>query len=141
MSAPFRIRRRDVGVMKADRGSGEGVKDYLERLMKMIPGEVVGLYLIGSSPIPEGQRVVLLIWSVVCLVGVVIVRAFGTADPEKNQPLQRGSVLISSVAFVIWLYVLGGVFKLYGLHLPYIGTLLMLVWTFFVPYFYKGTPD
>ncbi len=109
--------------------------------MKMIPAEVVGLYLIGSSIVPGDQRVGLLVWSIVCLIAVVVVRIYGTVDPQKNQPPQWGVVLISSVAFVIWLYVLGGVFKLYGLHLPYIGTLLMLVWTFFVPIFYKGTLD
>jgi hypothetical protein len=141
MSAPFRIRRPDAGVMEVARGKSETFKDYLERLIKMIPGEVVGLYLIGSGFIPEGQGVALLVWSIICLIGVVTVRVYGTTDAEKNLPPQWGAVLISSVAFVIWLYSLGGVFKLYGLHVAYVGSLLVLAWTFFVPIFYKGTLD
>lgn len=141
MSAPFRIRRPDAGAMEVARGRSEMFKDYLERLIKMIPGEVVGLYLIGSGLIPEGERFGLLAWSIICLIGVVMVRAYGTTDAEKNLPPQWGAVLISSVAFVIWLYSLGGVFKLYGLHVAYVGSLLVLAWTFFVPIFYKGTLD
>jgi hypothetical protein len=141
MSAPFRIRRRDVGARAVSRGSGEEFKSYLERLVKMIPAEVVGLYLIGSGIIPEGQRVGLLVWSIVCLIAVVVVRAYGTADPEKSQTPQWSTVLISSGAFVIWLYSLGGPFEPFGWHVPYIGSLLVLAWTFIVPILYKGTPD
>ena len=139
MSAPFRIRRSGVRPTAVSRESGEEFKGYLERLVKMIPAEVVGLYLIGSGIIPEGQRVGLLVWSIVCLIGVVVVRAYGTADPEKNQTPQWSSVLISSGAFVIWLYSLGGPFEPFGWHVPFIGSLLVLVWTFFVPIVYKGT--
>lgn len=46
MSAPFRIIQ--TGVKKSN-GISEDFKNYLSRLMKMIPGEVVGLYLIGSG--------------------------------------------------------------------------------------------
>ena len=141
MSAPFRIRRSDVGAREVSRESGEEFKGYLERLVKMIPAEVVGLYLIGSGIIPEGQRVGLLVWSIVCLIAVVVVRAYGTADSKKNLPAQWITVLISSGAFVIWLYSLGGPFESLRWHVPYIGSLLVLAWTFFVPIFYKGTPD
>ncbi len=141
MSAPFRIRRPDAGAMEVSLGRSKTFKDYLERLIKMIPGEVVGLYLIGSGLIPVGERFGLLAWSIICLIGVVVIRVYGTTDAEKNLPPQWGAVLISSVAFVIWLYSLGGVFKLYGLHVAYVGSLLVLAWTFFVPIFYKGTLD
>jgi hypothetical protein len=141
MSAPFRTRRSGVRATAVSPGSGGEFKGYLERLVKMIPVEVVGLYLIGSGIIPEGQRVGLLVWSIVCLIAVVVVRAYGTADPQKSQTPQWSVVLISSGAFVIWIYSLGGPFKLYALHVPFIGSLLVLAWTFFVPIFYKGTPD
>ena len=50
-------------------------------------------------------------------------------------------VAISSVAFVIWVYSLGGPFAVFNLYVPYIGSLLVLAWTFFVPTFYKGPQD
>jgi hypothetical protein len=141
MSAPFRIRRPDTGVKAAAVERAENLDFYLDRLLKMIPAEVVSLYLVGSGFIPEGQTIVLTIWAVVCLVGVVAVRAYGTTDPVENKPPDWVHVAISSVAFVIWVYSLGGPFEAQGLAVPYIGSLLVLAWTFFVPIFYKGPSD
>jgi hypothetical protein len=141
MSAPFRIRRPDTGVKAVALGPEEGFKFYLDRLFKMIPAEVVSLYLVGSGFIPEAQAVALLIWAVVCLIGVVAVRAYGTTDPAENKPPDWVHVAISSVAFVIWVYSLGGPFAAFKLYVPYIGSLLVLAWTFFVPIFYKGPAD
>jgi hypothetical protein len=141
MSAPFRIRRPDTGVKAAAVGRAENFDFYLDRLLKMIPAEVVSLYLVGSGFIPEGQGIVLTIWAVICLIGVVALRAYGTTDPVEKKPPDWVHVAISSIAFVIWVYSLGGPFKAQGLAVPYIGSLLVLAWTFFVPMFYKGPAD
>ena len=141
MTAPLRIRRPDKGVREVAREGGEDFKFYLDRLVKLIPGEVVGLYLIGSGFIPKGQAIIQVIWSVICLLGVVALKAYGTTDPQKNEPPDWVHVGISSVSFVIWVYTLGGPFAAYSLAVPYIGSLLVLAWTFFVPIFYKGPPE
>jgi hypothetical protein len=142
MAAPLRIiRRAPTGV-----GVGAGVapapqqefKDYLERLTKMIPGEVIGLYLVGSGLIPKDQNIGLLVWSLVCLAAVVVVRAFGTADPAAKKGPSWIQVGIAAVAFVVWLYSMGGPFVAFGLYVPYVGSLLVLAWSFFVPYLYQG---
>jgi hypothetical protein len=133
MSALYRISRTD--------GKPDSFKNYLSRLMKMIPSEVVGFYLVGSGIIPDNQHVGLLIFSIICLFGVIAIRRWGTADPENNLAPQWSAVAISTIAFVIWIYSLGGVFKFYGLHVPWIGSLLVMVWTFFIPIFYKGSKD
>jgi hypothetical protein len=119
----------------------EGFKSYLERLLKMIPGEVISLYMVGSGLIPTEQPVVLASWAAVCLAGVVFIRIYGTADAQANKPTDWVHVAISSVAFAIWAYSMGGPFEAFGLHIPYIGSLLVLAWTFFVPVFYKGPAD
>lgn len=141
MSAPFRIRRPDTGRKGVARKPEEDFKFYLDRLMRMIPGDAVGLYLVGSGLVPEGQRVGLAIWTVVCLIGAILIRVYGTTDPERNKPPDWVHVGISSVAFVIWVYTLGGAFAAFDLHVPWIGSLLVLAWTFFVPIIYKGPVD
>ncbi len=143
MSAPYRISRArpasDVSALDvtAD-GGAQDFKSYLDRLMKMIPGEVIGLYLVGNGFIPSTQNVVLAVWAVVCLAGVVAVKALGTADSANGLPPDWIHVGISSVSFVIWVYTMGGPFAAWGLWVPYIGSLMVLAWTFFVPLFYKG---
>jgi hypothetical protein len=141
MSAPFRIQRLDREAVPVARRRQEEFKFYLDRLLKMIPGEVVALYLVGSGLIPEGESIATVVWAVVCLIGVIVVRVYGTTDPENSKPPDWVHVTISCVAFVIWVYSMGGPFAEYGLYIPYIGSLLVLVWTFFVPIFYKGPAD
>jgi hypothetical protein len=138
MAAPFRIRRRDEGVRALASTPTEEFKFYLDRLMKMIPGDAVGLYMIGSGFIPAGQAIGLVIWTVICLVYVVLIKAYGTADPDRDESPDWVHVAISAIAFVIWVYTLGGPFAVFNLGVPYIGSLLVLAWTFFIPIFYKG---
>jgi hypothetical protein len=138
MSAPYRMRRPDVGVRPVSRTQGEEVKDYLDRLMKVIPAEVVGLYLVGSGFIPRGQAAGLIAWFGFCLVAVIVVRTFGNADPARNEAPQSVPIAISVVAFVIWAYTLGGPFGAMHLAVPWVGSLLVLAWSFVIPFFYKG---
>ncbi len=140
MAAPFRIRRpvpKNAVAATAAAGT-ESFNAYLERLLKMIPAEVISLYLVGSGLIPADQRIALLVWSVLCLAGLLVIRAYGTADRLRNLPTDWVHVAISALAFVIWVYSLGGPFEAFGLYIPYVGSLLVLAWTFFVPLFYKG---
>ena len=140
MSAPFRITRPDAAKAQAVTAAGgeETFKFYLDRLLKMIPAEVIGLYLVGSGVIPHDQTAGLAIWAVVCLIGLFAVRIYGTSDPAASLPPDWTHIIISAVAFVIWVYSLGGPFQDAGLYVPWIGSLAILAWTFFVPIFYQG---
>jgi hypothetical protein len=138
---PYRIRRPEARVGFADNGAAPAdaeFRNYLDRLVRMIPSEVVGLYLVGRGVIPPEERTSHLVWPVVCLVGLVALRVYGTRDPEARKPAQWPAVAIASVAFVIWVYTLGGPFEILGVYKPYLGSLMVLTWTFFVPIFYRG---
>jgi hypothetical protein len=143
MTAPFRVYSRPTGIKSvATHGrTDEELRFYVQRLIKLIPAEVVGLYLCGNGFIPNEYHIAHILWSCVCLVAVLVVRVWGTSDPEYGQGPQWLGVLISSLAFVIWLYTIGGPFALYGIQIPWLGSLLVLSFTFFVPYFYKGSAE
>ncbi|MEK8169257.1 hypothetical protein NKH77_04080 [Streptomyces sp. M19] len=66
-------------------GSGlVGVDGYQDRLMKMLPADVVSLYLVGSGVVPGGHRVALAVWSGVCCCAVIVVRVLGTGTPRAT---------------------------------------------------------
>jgi hypothetical protein len=132
MYAPFRIESPQL------RGGNDSLKEYLGRLLKMIPGEVVGVYMIGVGIVPDTNRAALAVWAAICLVLVIIVRIYGTGDPKAKLPPQPFPVFVSAVAFVIWVYSLGGPFAKFGLYVPYYGSLAVLLWSFVIPIFYKG---
>jgi hypothetical protein len=136
MAAPYRITRPAVVAVATT--ASDALKQYLERLLKLIPAEVVTLYLFGVGLIPATRGVLLICWAVFCLLAVVLVRAYGTADGPRGVPPQWGAVGLSCVAFVIWVYTLGGPFKTYDLHDPIVGSLLVAGFTFVVPYLYRG---
>jgi hypothetical protein len=130
------MRIEQPSAVRAAATGQEQVKYYLDRLLKMIPAEVISLYLIGQGVVPTENMIAGFVWAAVCLIGVVALRAWGTADQRANKPTDWVHVIISSVAFVIWVYTLGGPFAQAGIQLPWLGSLVVLAWTFFVPFFY-----
>ena len=143
MSAPFRIQRPDaVGAQTVSTvaGTSDSVGFYMDRLLKMIPAEVVSLYVVGIGLIPKETATYLAVWSVICFIGLFVVRIWGTGDSKANLPPDWVHIIISAVAFIIWVYSLGSlsIFGALGIADPVIGSLLILAWTFFVPIFYKG---
>ena len=112
---------------------------YFDRLVKLIPAEVVAIYLVGIGIIPADQKPAFAIWAAVCFCLVIVARAYATSDRENNIPPQWPAVIISAISFVIWAYTMPGAFQVYGLAVGYIGSLLVLVWTFLVPYIYRGS--
>jgi hypothetical protein len=135
MAAIFRIQRPPEGVTKVARGDFDF---YFQRLIKMIPGEALGLYTVGVGVIPNDSGASQAAWAFVCLIAVILIRIKETRNPKRHQPTQWPVVAIASGAFLIWVYTLGGPFAFYHVHIPYVGSLLAIAYTFFVPLLYKG---
>jgi hypothetical protein len=137
MPAPYRIAARTEG--RPDRPPATDFRFYLERLLKLIPAEVVALYLVGSGFVPLDERGAALGWTVFCFAGVIAVRAYGTADPPRRP--QWGAVVIAALSFLVWVYSLGGTAARAAGYVPWLGSLLVLAWTFVVPLIYRGDPE
>lgn len=137
MSAPFRI-KKPVPPVKGE--PAEPGDDYAKRLLKMIPAEVVAGYLAGTGVIEGRPQEWLLGWTIFCFGATIVVRAWGTADPQANKGPDWLHVFVSAVAFAIWVYAIGGVFATYGLYDGGLATLMMIAWTLIWPWAYKG-PD
>lgn len=107
---------------------------YLSRLVKLVPAEVVALYLtfkeIASSWLG--------IWAMICLLLVVLVRTLGTR--KTGNPIQILAVVIASISFVLWVYATDGYFLQIKLppNVPGLVSVSIGVWTFVVPFLYKG---
>ncbi len=120
-------------------GKVDDLDAYMQRLIQLIPAEVVALYLaFHSQSDPNGSFS--WYWPIICLVLVVIIRIFGTRKPDGSalsfQPL---AVAIAAVSFVLWIYAIGD--KMAGLAFagePIWISAAIAVWTVVVPYFYKG---
>jgi hypothetical protein len=110
--------------------------EYLSRLMKLLPGEIVALYTLGAALFKDdivGQRFCI----AASLVTLLVLRSLATRSNVTGIP-QWLSVAISAVSFVIWLFVLGGpVESVFNYKMSY-AVFAMALWTTIVPVFYKG---
>lgn len=136
---PLRIIKEPSGALRSTHIDNYSEGDaYLSRLVKMIPSEAIALYLAGSGVIPNESRLGLEVWTSICLCLVLAIRIYGTSDSRSEVPPQWAAVGLSVAAFLIWVYSIGGPFVKLGIHVPYVGSLLIFAWTAFVPLFYRG---
>ena len=106
-------------------------EEFLGRLSKYIPAEIVGLYLAATAPVPktEGGHPTLL-WIIfgVCLLLTPLYMRFVTNDPQKG-PLWT-QVLLATIAFPVWVFAIGGPFALLSWYRGYIATILLVFVSF-----------
>jgi hypothetical protein len=106
---------------------------WLDRVLKLIPSEVTAIYLAGRG---YAKVEIPTIWPVICLLLVFVIRYFGT-QPEGGGRPQLGAILISGIAFVIWVYAMGGQFLSFPVGQD-LASLAVLVFGAVAPIFYKG---
>lgn len=126
---------------------GDPLKAYVERLVKLIPAEVVSLYVAGraliQSSFPQGgdaAQPYWIGWTLFCIVAVVLVRAWATSDAAQRLKPQWGAVAIATVSFVVWVYSLGDVFRAWPFWSELAAGLLVLAWTFIAPWLVRTDP-
>jgi hypothetical protein len=114
------------------------VNDYKERLVKLIPTEIITAYvtikgLVSGSGVQGNKQ--LLIWIV---FGVLLI-----INPLYLYYITRvkkpGQIVFSSIAFVLWVMVIGGTFgNILGFPAEFLGSILLVIYTLFIPFVYKG---
>jgi hypothetical protein len=104
--------------------------DYASRLLKYIPTETVAAYLALSGVVAsaDGNRAVML-WAVF-VFGLLLTPLYLRRVGNVHSWLQLG---ISTAAFVVWVFALGGPWSLLSWYEPYQGTLLLIAFTTTAP--------
>lgn len=106
-------------------------EDFLGRLAKYIPAEIVGLYLAATGPVPktdgDHQAILWLIFGA-CLVLTPIYMWFVTKDPQKG-PLWL-QVILATIAFPVWVFAIGGPFAQLAWYRGYIATIVLVFVSF-----------
>jgi hypothetical protein len=113
---------------------------YLNSLLKYIPTEIVGAYLViqgfilAAKPDEKLQFMAILISSV----------ALFAITPFYLWRLQGvtavAQIIISTISFAVWVYILGGPFVAWKIHYPLIGSILLVIWTLIIPIVLKKKP-
>lgn len=107
----------------------KGGDDYLGRLAKYIPAEIVGLYLAtaGMVPVTAPERRAVL-WTIfaLCFVFVPVYFFFATTERNKKKPLWT-QIVLATIAYPVWVFAIGGPFADYAWYggYRYIGSVVL----------------
>ena len=127
-------RRINTITFQAHDGSGGVQSDsYTDRIVKLIPGDVVAAWLAVvsaikaySAPLPEYA-----LW-IIFLMGAVFAAAWTwqrASEPGKPKP--RRQTIVSTAAFFVWAYATGGVYPQWpgSIYNPLGATLLIIAFS------------
>ena len=88
--------------------------DYLDRLVKYIPAEVVALYLGATNVVPlKDPSHWTALWIIAGLCAVCTPIYMYVATKEGCKPTLWSQILISSIAFLVWVFAIGGPFRVF----------------------------
>jgi len=108
----------------------EPTNRYADVLVKLIPTEIIGAYMVIAgfiSPGLPGARWIALSASLVLLVIIPFYLRM-ILDVQR-----RDQWIFTSVSFVVWVYWMGGPFQLWGIHIPQIASIILVLWTLLIP--------
>jgi len=89
--------------------------DYLDRLVKYVPAEIIAVYLGATNvvPINDPSRWMAL-WVIAGLCVVCTPIYMYVATKQDGQPTLWSQIVISSIAFPVWVFAIGGPFRVFS---------------------------
>jgi hypothetical protein len=123
---------------------------FQDKVVKLIPTEIVGAYMVlngiiglpaspaagsvralSASPVSEETLKIYLIQAVFAILLVLTPFYLAKVAMVTN----RRQLAATTMSFVIWAYTLGGPFVVWGLYYPIVASVLLVIWSLFVPMF------
>jgi hypothetical protein len=128
-----RIETGPAPLREAVGAQGGTQEDYLGRLVKYIPAEIIGLYVAASGFVPKGETTCLWIVFTVSFLLTPIFLLRATWDPTKGPLLLQ--VILATIAFPVWVFALGGPFAQLSWYKSFVGSIILVFVTFIFGFF------
>lgn len=112
-------------------------ENYQSRLLKLIPTEVVGVYIFINGIIPDdssGNKFIILRWVIFGLLFIInpFYLRYASAVSNKKQ------IVICTIGFAVWAFSLGNSFMIIGNDPAFsriLGSIILALYTLVVPIF------
>jgi hypothetical protein len=90
-------------------GEEKKVNDYLDKVSKLIPSEVIAGYLamFGLVPLVQKTDIHSTVFWIIFWLCQILTPIYLNSQSEKGKP-KRNHLIISSIAFTVWAYVTTG---------------------------------
>ncbi len=107
---------------------------YFDKLLKNIPADIIAAWIVVSNLIRSDESVnPLFFW---IIFGVFIVLTFFWTKQQtdyKGLPSVWTQVVVATIAFVVWVFALGGPFESLDFYKPLYGTVFLVIYTLAAP--------
>ena len=116
-------------------GEPRTIDNYYDKLLKYIPADVVAAWIVVSALITSasGIATATFLW-IAFGIGVILTAVWTwklTSLPGKTTAWTQ--IAISTGAFIVWVFALGGPFAFLSWYRPLYGAFLMILYTLIVP--------
>ena len=118
--------------------SDQGVNDFKDRLVKLIPSEIVTAYVTiqglisGYAGAGNKEKLMWIVFGALFLLTPIYL--YFITDVRK-----WGQIIFTSIAFVIWVIAVGSpITTILDFPSVFIGSVLLVIYTLLIPFFYKG---
>ena len=113
--------------------------DKKTQLVKYIPAEIVALFIAITGILNSATGLPEIVHWIVFLGALLLTPLYvWRATRDEKLPTAMGQIVISTVAFVIWVFAIGGPFVYLSWYNPAYGDLLLLFYTFVIPLVFEG---
>jgi len=129
-------------IKSAQQSNGAVPNDFKDRLIKLIPAEIIAAYITISGLIigfskgnPNADKSNLL-WIIILvlmiLTPVYLVKVSGV--------LKKGQLMFSTIGFLVWAFATASPYtnNVLGFSFELITSVILILYTLFIPLFYKG---
>jgi hypothetical protein len=103
---------------------------YSDRLLKYIPSEIIVLYLSLDTTIRSAGKTDALLYWFIFIAGAVFTYLYLYRVQKVKKQVQ---LILSVVAFCIWVFAIGGPFSYLSWYDPIYGGILLPIFTFAIP--------
>jgi len=108
--------------------------NYMAKLFKFIPAEIVVAFVTIDGIIRSITQIsTWFYWIIFFLLLILTPLYIWRVTTESNKPPAVMQIIISTIAFIIWVFTLGGPFHYLSWYQPIYGAVLLPIYTLIIP--------
>lgn len=120
-------------------GPAKSSNDFKDRLVKLIPSEIITAYItlqgLISSRESNKQLFIIIVFACLLVLTPLYLKYISKVD-------KIGQIVFTAIAFIIWVMASGG-FKIMFPHVAlfqddFMGSILLVIYTMVIPFVYRG---
>jgi hypothetical protein len=120
---------------------------YQDKLLKLIPTEIVGAYMFLSGVVSGGPEsaaqttgnmlddnlIYIVFFALLALTPLYLWRVSNVTNVVQ--------IIVTTISYVVWVYTLGGPFSIWGIYSPAAGSVFLVIWTLAMPLLVPANPQ